>query len=79
MRFVLRLTAALVAITVLSGCEVNNSSNIDFDTRNISYTKDARTGLCFAYTASRKTGDWNATGLGMTRVECTEEVLRLID
>lgn len=79
MRTILKLTAAFAVIAVLAGCEVNNSSNINFDPRNISYTQDSRTGLCFAYTASRKTGDWNATGLGMTRVECTDEVLQLID
>lgn len=38
----------------------------------ITYVKDSRTGLCFALVASRKTGDTNQTGMGMSEVPCNK-------
>jgi hypothetical protein len=56
----------------LSSCDVHNTDNIDIDTNAIRYVKDSRTGLCFALTASRKSFDANATGLGLTCVPCKD-------
>jgi hypothetical protein len=58
-------------------CGVNSSSNIDIDGEDVVYFKDSRTGLCFGAVASRKTADFETTGLGMTCVPC-ESVKHLI-
>lgn len=72
------LTVALLASMMgLVGCGVNTSSNIDFNANSIGYGIDTRTGLCYAYVASRKTASPDTTGLGMTHVPCTDEVKRL--
>ncbi|MFH0891833.1 MAG: hypothetical protein V1867_03580 [Candidatus Falkowbacteria bacterium] len=56
------------------GCSVNPSEiNPDFArnfARNITYAQDPRTDLCFAFVASRKTGDTDQNGLGMSVVPC---------
>lgn len=67
-----------VVIVTLTSCDVHNSDKIDIDTDAIKYVKDSRTGLCFALTASRKSFDANATGLGLTCVPC-EKVKHLIE
>ena len=60
----------LVLLSLLS-CSVNTSDNIDIDAKDIQYTKDERTGLCFGFIASRETASFTTTGLGMTEVPCS--------
>lgn len=69
--------AGLMAL-FLTGCGVNTSSNIDFDGDDIGYAQDQRTGLCYAYTASRMSGNVDTSGLGLTEVPCSDKVLRLV-
>lgn len=69
--------AAVLASAALSGCGVNTSGNIDINTNDIQYKQDSRTGLCFAFAASRKAMEASTTGLGLTEVPCTDEVLSL--
>ncbi len=71
------LATAAAAAVGLTGCSVNTSGNIDINTSDIQYRQDERTGLCFAFSASRKTGEIDTTGLGLTEVPCTDEVLAL--
>lgn len=73
-------TKALLAGSVfaLAACGVNTSGNIDIDPSDIQYKQDPRTELCFAFVASRRTMSVDTTGLGMTHVPCTEEVLELV-
>lgn len=40
----------------------------------VTYVRDARTDLCFAIVASRKTGSFSPTGLGITEVPCENVV-----
>lgn len=75
--------ALLIVITaiMLSACDTQTSGNINVQTDEIQYRKDQRTDLCFAFLASRKSnpvGIGNMTGMEMTQVPCSEEVLRLI-
>jgi len=75
------LTVATVSLVVLTGCDTQTSGDINVQTDEIQYRKDQRTDLCFAFLASRKSnpiGVGNMTGMGMTHVPCSEEVLRLI-
>lgn len=71
----------LVSILVLFGCSVNPSELSPKYAKEmankITYTRDDRTGLCFAVIASRKTGTASQSGLGMTVVPC-EAVEHLI-
>ncbi len=69
-------------LQMLSGCSVN-SSKLDAKyakgfVNKMTYTKDTRTGLCYAMVASRKTWDANSSGLGITEVPYSAEVERLI-
>lgn len=68
----------IALVLLLSGCGVNTSSNIDVKGTDLRYFKDPRTDMCYAIVASRKTGSFDTTGLGMTNVECTQEVLNLL-
>lgn len=68
---------ALLLITMfllLGGCDVNPSkfgkSEAKSFTSKITYTKDHRTGLCFALVASRATGTASQTGMGISEVPC---------
>ena len=69
---------ALAAMFALTACGVETSSNIDFNADKLGYDQDTRTGLCFSFIASRKTMSAATTGLGMTNVPCTPEVLELV-
>ena len=73
---------AVVSILLMSGCDVNPSKiTSDYAKElagKITYTKDVRTGLCFAVIASRKTGSTDQTGMGMTEVPCSKEVEALV-
>lgn len=69
----------LGAALALSGCGVSTSSNVNFDADDIAYDVDSRTGLCYAFTASRKAMQMDTSGLGLTNVPCTDEVLEQVD
>jgi len=70
------LFVALLVGTVLfiSGCDVNPSkvsaSYAKEMAEKVTYTKDKRTGLCFAIIATRKTNSASQSGMGMTEVPC---------
>lgn len=72
------LAASAIAL-FLAGCGVNTSGNIDFNASHIKYTQDPRTELCYAYVASRKTAKVDTSGLGLTNVPCSNEVMKLVD
>lgn len=66
---------SMLAITAaLLGCSVNPSEmpkNYAKDAANkMVYARDNRTGLCFGFVASRKTGTFSSSGLGATLVPC---------
>ena len=67
----------LSAVALLASCSVNTSGNIDINGNDVAYFKDSRTGLCYGAMASRKTGEWNTSGLGITCVPC-EKVKKYI-
>lgn len=79
MKMIIKLTAAVAVLSILAGCGVNTSGNINFNPKSIQYAQDDRTGLCFAIVASRKTGSLGTSGLGLTEVPCTDEVLSHIN
>ena len=70
MRFIL----ITVALAFLVSCDVNPSKFGKDEARGfidkITYVKDPKTNLCFALVASRKTGDANQSGMGMSVVPC---------
>lgn len=80
MKFLIAILALVTIMILLScgGCSVNTSSNIDFNANSIGYARDDRTGLCFAFVASRKTMSMSTSGLGLTHVPCTDDVLEAI-
>ena len=64
----------VMAMGFIAGCEVNpskfgNEEAKEFASK-ITYVKDTRTNLCFALVASRKTADFNQTGMGISAVSC---------
>jgi len=68
------IMGALLMGMIISGCSVE-PSEIDKGiaakmSERLVYFKDARTGLCFAAVASRKTGSTDQSGLGLTQVDC---------
>jgi hypothetical protein len=70
---------ALGLITVLASCDAR-SVEIDTNPANITYSRDARTNLCFA-SLGRAAGSsilGRARSFSMTYVPCTEEVLALV-
>lgn len=73
-----KIIGIAILSTVLYGCGVNTSGNIDVNPNNLRYFYDSRTDLCFAAVASRKTANFDTTGLGLTNVPCSEEVRSLI-
>jgi len=64
--------------TMLGGCDVNTSSDIDIDTNDFVYVKDGRTGICYSIIASRRTASFSTSGLGVTAVPCDKVVKFLI-
>lgn len=64
------LIIALMLSQILTSCGVNTSGNVNVDPENIQYFKDSRTNLCFGIVASRKSGSYETTGLGVTCVPC---------
>jgi len=82
MKKVLISVCAACLVLVLSGCDINPSEFGKDEEKKfaqvISYTKDDRTGLCFAIVASRRTGSPDQTGMGMSEVPC-DKVEHLIN
>ena len=66
----------LVVTLFVIGCSVNPSKlsdkYADELVNKITYAKDHRTGLCYGVIASRKTGDTNSSGIGITLVPCDD-------
>ena len=75
MKKLMAMCAMTAIVTLTVACEANTSSNIDVESGDLKYIKDASTGLCFALTASRKSFDVNSTGIAMANVPCSEAVL----
>ena len=67
----LTIVACYVAPSKMSQGDADNLAN------KITYTKDERSGLCFAVIASRKPLTFNQSGLGLSEVPC-EKVEHLI-
>ena len=70
---------ALVLTAVLASCDAR-SVTVDTNPANITYSRDARTNLCFA-SLGRAAGSSvtdRADSFSMTNVPCTDEVLALI-
>jgi len=83
MKRLFQLFCLSLALLVVSGCEVN-ASKVDASqakkfASTLTYIKDARTGLCFAMVASRKTGDTDQNGLGLTEIDCEKVAAFLVD
>ncbi len=71
----------LAAALPLMGCESEIFKEVAEDTarnlgKEIAYTKDERTGLCFALVSSRTYG--NSYTVSISNVPCSEEVLALV-
>jgi hypothetical protein len=65
-----------LAMCLLAGCSVNPSEvSKDYAKEFVSkatYVKDNKTGMCFAVTGTRKTGDVNQNGISFTWVPCEQ-------
>ena len=77
------VAVAIVAVcAMIVGCSINPSKFSEDQAQdlvdNLTYAKDSRTGLCFAMVASRKTGDTDQTGLGITHVPCEDVAEQLV-
>ncbi len=72
---------ALLLAMFLLGCDINPSEFGGAEARGfankITYVQDSRTGLCFALVASRKTANFDQSGMGISEVPCAavEKVL----
>ena len=76
----MRSTALMVLLVlpILAACD-NASVRTDVDTKKITYSRDARTGLCFATLGRGES--WigvRAASFSMTHVPCTEQVMLLV-
>lgn len=73
------LTAGILAgiALTLAACG-GTSKNVSIDPSDIFYTRDDRTGLCYAFVGSAPAMSVQTTGVAMTHVPCTEEVLAMI-
>ena len=64
----------LVLVVFMLGCEINPSKfgkdEAQLFANKITYVRDHRTGLCFAVVASRKTGSFDQSGMGISEVPC---------
>lgn len=74
----MKLLFITVLVVFLSGCGVTTDTAVSIDTDDITYVKDSRTDLCFAFVGARKKIKVNPGSLGMSQVPCSEEVLREI-
>ena len=70
----MRYTLVLLLVLFVMGCDINPSEFGKEEAskfgNTITYVKDKRTGLCFGIVASRKTGEWDQSGMGLTQVPC---------
>lgn len=68
-----KILLVLLFVSII-GCSVNPSrmgnSEANNFVENITYIEDKNTNLCFAVVASRKSFDFNSSGLGITVVPC---------
>lgn len=73
---------AIGMVLLMAGCDVNPSKvsqkYANEMGQKLTYTHDARTGLCYAMIATRKTGNGSQSGMGMTQVPCSKKVIALI-
>jgi hypothetical protein len=69
-----RYLVLLLSLLAFSACSVEASKTpkrVAQDIAdNITYVRDARTGLCFAVISARRTGSVSTTGLGLAQVPC---------
>lgn len=69
-----KLFLLISLVFIISACDINPSKfgrdEANEMASNLTYTKDNRTGLCFAFVASRKTGNLSQTGMAMTEIDC---------
>jgi hypothetical protein len=68
----------LAALT-LAGCDAR-TVHINIDPSKATYSRDNRTGLCFAAFGRAKGGSWSdvADSLTVTNVPCSAEVMALV-
>jgi len=82
MRIILTALTLAVLLNTLAGCDINPSKFGKYEavkfTESITYVKDKRSGLCFAIVASRKTGEFTQSGMGLSEVPC-EAVSELLE
>jgi len=76
MHKIVRVIVGLLLLGLLvTGCSVEpskiNKGHAKDMSEKLTYFRDARTGLCFATIASRKSFSTDQSGLGLTRVDCT--------
>ncbi len=69
----------MVMLIGLTGCGVGSSDNVSVSGGDIKYTKDTRTGFCFAYVGSSKATSFEITGLGIANVDCLKIPGRLME
>jgi hypothetical protein len=75
------ILCSMVSLMLLSGCDARSVS-VDIDTSRITYSRDARTDLCFA-ALGRAPGSTLPTydvaeSFSITNVPCSEKVLRQV-
>ena len=78
--FVMLLVFCILSLfVILSISPVYTSSRVEFNSDEISYIRDSRTNLCYAYIAVSDFGLLKAKGIALTRVPCSEKVLSLLN
>ncbi len=68
----MKILFLLLSIIILTSCSVS-TSKIDankFNTNDITYIEDTRTGVCYAIIAVQKGGNFEQNGIGFTEVPC---------
>lgn len=68
-----------LASSLLAGCGVRTSDNVVFDANSVKYFQDERTGFCFSVMVTRKAWSPSTSGVGMSKVPCSDEVMNLIE
>ena len=64
---------------VVSILPVRTSSRVTFNSEEITYIKDNRTNLCYAYVAVSDFGLLKPKGIAFTRVPCSVKVLQWLN
>ncbi len=66
----------IACLSLVIGCSVNSSKLSERYAQDfvddMRFVKSRSTGLCFGVIASRKTGDLQSTGVGITQVPCID-------